>query len=77
MSKENITKEIRGGIIGLLGMAGFILLASEPAEQEAWYRVFLTSKLAGFSLWGTCALLFKRWGSRGLLPEEFTEDDEC
>lgn len=75
MSKEDITKEIRGGVIGLLVMGGLILIVSEPAEQEAWYRVFLTSKLAGFSLWGISALLFKRWESKGLLPKEFTEDE--
>ncbi|MBQ8426141.1 MAG: hypothetical protein IJX16_00040 [Clostridia bacterium] len=75
MSIENITKEIRGGVIGLLVMVGLILIASEPVEQEAWCRVFLTSKLAGFGLWGICALLYKRWESKGLLPEEFTEDE--
>lgn len=56
-------------------MVGLILIASEPVEQEAWCRVFLTSKLAGFGLWGICALLYKRWESKGLLPEEFTEDE--
>lgn len=70
-----MAKQIRMGVIGILAMAGLVLLAGEPIEEETWFEVFIATKIAGFALWGGVALLYKYWDKRGLLPEEDYEDE--
>lgn len=70
-----MAKHIRMGVIGILAMAGLVLLAGEPIEEETWFEVFIATKIAGFALWGGVALLYKYWNKRGLLPEEDYEDE--
>lgn len=70
-----MAKKIRMAVIGILAMAGLVLLAGEPIEEETWFEVFITTKIAGFALWGGVALLYKYWNKRGLLPEEDYEDE--
>ena len=70
-----MAKQIRMGVIGILAMAGLVLLAGEPIEEETWFEVFIATKIAGFALWGGVALLYKYWNKRGLLPEEDYEDE--
>ena len=70
-----MAKQIRMAVIGILAMAGLVLLAGEPIEEETWFEVFITTKIAGFTLWGGVALLYKYWNKRGLLPEEDYEDE--
>lgn len=70
-----MAKQIRMGVIGILAMAGLVLLAGEPIEEETWFEVFIATKIAGFALWGGVALLYKYWDKRGLLPEEHYEDE--
>lgn len=47
-----MAKQIRMGVIGILAMAGLVLLAGEPIEEETWFEVFFITKIAGFALWG-------------------------
>ena len=47
-----MAKQIRMGVIGILAMAGLVLLAGEPIEEETWFEVFIVTKIAGFALWG-------------------------
>lgn len=47
-----MAKQIRMGVIGILAMAGLVLLAGEPIEEETWFEVFIATKIAGFALWG-------------------------
>lgn len=47
-----MAKQIRMGVIGILAMAGLVLLAGEPIEEETWFEVFFATKIAGFALWG-------------------------
>lgn len=56
-------------------MAGLVLLAGEPIEEETWFEVFIATKIAGFALWGLNYLLHQYWNKRGLLPEEDYEDE--
>lgn len=76
MDKESIYKNLRAGIIGLLASIGLILNVSEPAEQEAWFRVFFISKVAGLGLWWICYKLTNYWEQNGLLPEDLLKDDD-
>jgi hypothetical protein len=55
------------GIIFVLAMVGLVLIASEPSEGVDWAAVMFRKLLEGFGCWGVCALLYKRWNSRGLL----------
>ena len=61
-------KQVRMGVIAVLAMIGLVLLASESSECVNWFAVMFWKSLAGFGCWGVCALLYKRWDSRGLLP---------
>lgn len=70
-----MAKQIRMGVIGILAMAGLVLLAGEPIEEETWFEVFFATKIAGFALWGGVARLYKYWNKRGLLPDEDYEDE--
>lgn len=70
-----MAKKIRMAVIGILVMAGLVLLMGEPIEEETWFKVFFATKLGGFALWGGVALLYKYWDKRGLLPEEDYEDE--
>lgn len=47
-----MAKQIRMGVIGILAMAGLVLLMGEPIEEETWFEVFFITKIAGFALWG-------------------------
>ena len=70
-----MAKQIRMGVRGILAMAGLVLLAGEPIEEETWFEVFFVTKIAGFALWGVTVLLWKRWEAKGLLPEDEYEDE--
>lgn len=70
-----MAKKIRMAVIGILVMAGLVLLMGEPIEEETWFEVFFATKLGGFALWGVTALLWKRWEAKGLLPEDEYEDE--
>lgn len=70
-----MAKQIRMGVIGILAMAGLVLLAGEPIEEETRFEVFIATKLGGFALWGVTALLWKHWEAKGLLPEDDYEDE--
>lgn len=70
-----MAKQIRMGVIGILAMAGLVLLAGEPIEEDTWFKVFFATKVAGFALWGVAYLLHQYWDKRGLLPEEDYEDE--
>lgn len=61
-------KQLKMWVIGLLAVAGLVLIASEPSEGYDWFAVMFWKSIAGFGLWGVCALLYKRWDGRGLLP---------
>lgn len=61
-------KQVRMGVIVVLVMVGLVLIASEPSEGVDWSAVMFCKLLEGFGCWGVCALLYKRWNSRGLLP---------
>lgn len=63
-------KQLKLGIIFVLAMVGLVLLISEPSEGYDWSAVMFWKLLASFGCWGICALFYKRWGGRGLLPEE-------
>lgn len=71
-----MAKQIRMGVIGILAMAGLVLLMGEPIEEETWFEVFFITKIAGFSLWGVTYLLHQYWDKRGLLPEDKEYEDE-
>lgn len=71
-----MAKQIRMGVIGILAMAGLVLLMGEPIEEETWFEVFFATKIASFALWGGVALLYKYWNKRGLLPDEEDYEDE-
>ena len=47
-----MAKKIRMAVIGILAMAGLVLLMGEPIEEETWFEVFFATKIAGFALWG-------------------------
>ena len=70
-----MAKQIRMWVIGILAMAGLVLLMGEPIEEETWFEVFFATKIAGFALWGLTYLLYQYWNKRGLLPEEDYEDE--
>ncbi len=70
-----MAKKIRLWIIGLIGMAGLVLIGGEPTEYENYYTVLIISTLCGFALFGVAALLYKYWDKRGLLPEVDYEDE--
>ena len=70
-----MAKQIRMWVIGILAMAGLVLLMGEPIEEETWFEVFFATKLGGFALWGLTYLLHQYWNKRGLLPEEDYEDE--
>ena len=70
-----MAKKIRMAVIGILAMAGLVLLLGEPIEEETWFKVFFATKLGGFALWGVTALLWKHWEAKGLLPEDDYEDE--
>ena len=70
-----MAKQIRMWVIGILAMAGLVLLMGEPIEEETWFEVFFATKIAGFALWGLTCLLYQYWNKRGLLPEEDYEDE--
>lgn len=61
-------KQVRMGVIAVLAMIGLFLLASESSECVNWFAAMFWQSLAGFGCWSGCALLYKRWDSRGLLP---------
>ena len=42
-----MAKQIRMGVIGILAMAGLVLLMGEPIEEETWFEVFFATKLGG------------------------------
>lgn len=62
-------KQLKMGVIGLLAMAGLVLIASEPSSDVNWFAVMFWKSVAGFGLWGVCALLYRYWDRRGELPE--------
>ena len=70
-----MAKQIRMAVIGILAMAGLILLAGEPINEETWCEVFITTKIAGFALWGVTYRLYQQWDKRGLLPEDGFNDE--
>ena len=35
-----MAKKIRMAVIGILAMAGLVLLMGEPIEEETWFEVF-------------------------------------
>lgn len=65
-----MVKQIRLAVVGILAMAGLILLMGEPIEEETWCRVFITTKIAGFALWGATYRLYHHWNKHGLLPDD-------
>lgn len=69
-------KQVRMGVIALLAVAGLVLIASEPTDEARWFAVMFWKSLAGFGCWGVCALLYKHWDSRGLLPDDEKYSDE-
>ena len=71
-----MVKQIRMVVIAVLAMVGLVLIASEPNEGVDWFSVMFWKSLAGFGCWGVCALLYKRWNGRGLLPEDEKYSDE-
>ena len=70
LNKEGKTmvKQIRMGVIAVLAMVGLVLIASEPIDESRWFEIMFWKSLVGFGCWGVCALLYKRWDGRGLLP---------
>lgn len=40
-----MAKKIRMAVIGILAMAGLVLLMGEPIEEETWFEVFFATKL--------------------------------
>ena len=64
----DMKKQLQLGVVALLAMFGLVLLASEPSEGVDWFAIMVWKSLASLSCWGVCALLYKRWNGRGLLP---------
>lgn len=62
-------------VIAVLAMVGLVLIASEPINEERWFAVMFWKSFAGLGCWGVCALLYKRWDGRGLLPEDDYNDE--
>ena len=62
-----MAKQIRMGVIGILAMAGLVLLAGEPIEEETWFEVFIATKIAGFALWGGGSTPLQVLGQTGLI----------
>ena len=46
---------------GLLVFVGFILIVSEPSNDDNFYIVMLIKTVLGFALWGIAWILYKRW----------------
>ena len=72
--KDLRKKWARAMLISFVACTGFILIVSEPNQQETWYQVFIGTKLLGFAFWGITYLLIKRWGNKGLLPDFMEEE---
>lgn len=71
--KESIKQSIITATVGILGTITFILMCSEPANEETWFEAFFISKGIAFLLGYISYRLFTYWESKGLLPDM---DDE-
>ena len=60
---------IRISTIGILGCIAFILMCSEPANEETWFQTFLITKGIAFLLGYITYRLCTYWESKGLLPD--------
>lgn len=69
MKKEQVMKQIRMSVVGLLGCAAFILMCGEPTNEETWWQSFFIGKGLAFLFGYITYILCKRWESKGLLPE--------
>lgn len=65
-----MAKQIRMWVIGILAMAGLVLLAGEPDPNLDWFSVMFWKTIAGLAVWGLTYLLHQYWNGRGLLPED-------
>lgn len=59
---------VRESIIGLMGCIAFILMCSEPANEETWYQTFFITKGIAFLLGYATYRLCVYWESKGFLP---------
>lgn len=74
MKQQEIMKQVRSSILGVLGCICLILIVSEPADEEKWFTQFFIVKGLGFSIGYVIYRLFSHWDARGLLPE--IKDDD-
>lgn len=51
MKKSELIKQVRMYIVGILGCISFILMVSEPIEEETWLQVFLYHKVYSILNW--------------------------
>jgi hypothetical protein len=54
-------KILRSLFLGLLVFIGFILIVSEPSNDDNFYIVMLIKTVLGFALWGFAWILYKHW----------------
>lgn len=73
MKKNELMKQARMSIVGILGCIALILACGEPTKEENWFRVFFITKGLAFLIGYVCYVLFMHWESKGLLPDM---DDE-
>ena len=64
-------KQLKMWVIGLLAVAGLVLLAGEPIDESRWFVVKLWTAVGGFACWCVCALLWRVWNIK-----EYDESDE-
>ncbi len=75
MKNNGLMKKVRTFIVGILGGIAWILICSEPVEEETWFLVFFATRVGALLIGGVAYALFVRWKSKGLLFE-FEIDDE-
>ena len=63
-----MAKKIRMWVIGILAMAGLVLLMGEPIEEETWFEVFFATKLGGLRSVGCNGSALETLGGKGLAP---------
>lgn len=75
MNNSELMKFARELVVALFAFVALILLCSEPADDEAWTKVFLASKGIGFLIGYISYKLFCYWDSKGSLTESFKDDE--